>query len=151
MARLIPLTQGKEALVSDRDYCAIAALSPWYYDGGYAVRMTPRPNRRKLYMHRLIAYRRGDSLAMEVDHRNHNGLDNRRTNLRPATRSQQLQNKQKNKGKQLPKGVRWHTRDCVFTAQIQRKHLGTYQTATAAHRAYCREARRLYGAFACEG
>jgi hypothetical protein len=148
MAKYIRLTQGKRAVVSDRDYRAVMAKAPWYYDGSYAVRMTPRPNRRKLYMHRLIAWLRGDSRKMEVDHRNHKGLDNQRRNLRSATRSQQSQNSRKQQ-RSLPKGVRWHTRDEVFTAQISGKHIGTYPTAVAAHRAYCREAGRLFGDFAC--
>lgn len=148
MARYIRLTQGKRAIVSGYDYRTVMEYAPWYFDGNYAVRMTPRPNRRKLYMHRLIAWLRGDTLKMEVDHRNHNGLDNQHRNLRPATRSQQSQNSRKQR-RPLPKGVRWHTRDEVFTAQISGKHIGTYQTAAAAHRAYCREARRLFGDFAC--
>lgn len=54
MSTHIPVTKGRHAIVDDADY---AWLSQWSWhcsSSGYAVRMSPRPNRREIYMHRLI-------------------------------------------------------------------------------------------------
>ena len=45
----------------------------------YARYVGPRPNRRYIYMHRLIM---GEPPGLVIDHINGDGLDNRRSNLR---------------------------------------------------------------------
>lgn len=56
----------------------------WHYDSGYVATIR---GKRKLYLHRLLM-----PSVPQVDHKNLNRLDNRRSNLRPATRSQNLSN-----------------------------------------------------------
>ncbi len=83
--RRIPLTQGKEALVSDCDYKYLMQWKWWYNkhhgNGGYAIR---KIGDRKVYMHKVVASRKGLPPG-QVDHKNQNKLDNQRGNLRPAT------------------------------------------------------------------
>jgi len=76
----------------------------------------------------------------EVDHANHDGLDNRRANLRLATRSQNIANQRKKRGASSYKGV-YRLRDCNrWGAQIYRngskRHLGTFKDEVDAALAY---------------
>src|SRR5262249_39633454 len=96
----IPLTKGFEALVDDEDHDALSQHK-WCASrtgrGWYAVRhdRTERRIRRgrrvkreiNRYMHHEIMGRR---LGMDIDHADGNGLNNQRSNLRWATRSQNL-------------------------------------------------------------
>lgn len=90
-AVLVGLTQVQWARIDKADveliqrfkWCAI-----WKKNSFYAVTTLYSP-RRMLYMHQLI-------LAGQLaDHVNHDTLDNRRSNLRPATRSQNVANTRK--------------------------------------------------------
>ncbi len=78
-------------LVSIVDFDFLSQYS-WHLTRGYASRTRPLAERRKglpktVYMHLVVAERAGVFIkGMEVDHRNLRPLDNRRRNLRPATR-----------------------------------------------------------------
>ena len=92
----------KVALVDVEDYEAVLAVGPWKlgswrcYDG--------RACNKSILMHRLIAKRMG--IEGMVDHKNRQPLDNRRCNLRPATHSQNMANREKSKpNKSGHKGV----------------------------------------------
>ena len=96
--REIPLTRGFVAVVDDEDYEKLQQLS-WYADTGasglvYAARGLPRNGSRrrdKIRMHRqILSLARGDSA--HVDHKDGDGLNNRRSNLRKCTPSQNLRN-----------------------------------------------------------
>ncbi len=101
MTKQIPLSQQKRrnsrnaglvALVDDEDYEWLrqwkwTAISTHRKNGGYAVRVE---NGRMILMHRQILDASDDA---EVDHINGHGLDNRRGNLRFATRQQGLANR----------------------------------------------------------
>lgn len=92
--------------------------------------------RRLLYMHNLVSGIKGP------DHVNRNGLDNRRCNLRPATRSQQGANRTA----RAFKGV--GANGARFVARCRQRHLGTFDTPEEAALAYNAEAIRLWGEFA---
>jgi hypothetical protein len=74
----ISLTQGKFAIIDDEDYALVSQYN-WYYNNGYAKAYHQG---KRLRMHRLIL---NASKGQPVDHRNRNGLDNRRCNLRLCT------------------------------------------------------------------
>lgn len=88
-----------------------------------------------------------------IDHINHNGLDNRRSNLRFATTQQNNwnSNRKKPKGSRF-RGVRQHRITKKWRAIIcsdnKRIHLGYFDTDVSAARAYDAEAKRLRGDFA---
>ena len=83
--------------------------------------------------------------GIDIDHINHDKCDNRKENLRFATRSQNLVNRRyKNKTGyrgvvSLPSGR--------FVAQIGDDYLGSYDTAEEASQAYEDEALKRYGEF----
>ena len=102
------------------------------------------------YMHDLIMK---PPPGYEVDHINGNGLDNRRCNLRLATRSQNARNSQGHRdGTSSFRGVcRWASRvgsDRPWQACLGRRHLGFFATEEDAAKAYDAAALEEYGEFA---
>lgn len=138
----LTLTQGQIAKLDNIDF-SIYATVPWHYSRGYAV----RKNRRgTTWLHREIA----GNPDSEVDHINGDKLDNRRTNLRPVTRSQNSMNKPMQSNNTTGyTGVHRLLLTGKFQAYIKkdnkRMHLGTYDTAKDAARAYCAVAEILFG------
>lgn len=106
--------------------------------------------RRIPTIHRLILNAPSGVL---VDHKNGDSLDNRRTNLRLATCSDNQHNRRRNKNNTSGyKGVSWYRPTGRWTANIKangrQKHLGLYDSPAEAHAAYCRAARELHQEFA---
>lgn len=101
--------------------------------------------------HRIIWKIRTGQDVRRIDHENNDGMCNRFDNLRPATVSQNNCNARRWRGKVLPKGVR-QSASGRFEARIRINkvpiHLGTHDSAEAAHAAYCEAAIRLHGEFA---
>lgn len=150
MAKRIPLTQGKFALVDD-DMHPFLNRHKWYCSHGYAARMERRHGRRRVMMmhHRILPQR----VDCDVDHINGNTLDNRRVNLRYATRSQNNANRHaRSKGSSSYKGVCWRPIPRRWKAYIkkdgQQIHLGYFSTQEDAARAYNKAALRLFGEYA---
>ncbi len=89
-----------------------------------------------------------------VDHRNNNTLDNRRANLRPATSSQNMVNRRRDKSKNSSqfRGVRFRKERGRWSAQItingKTFWLGSYDNEIDAARAYDRAAMKYHGEFA---
>lgn len=116
---------------------------------------TGRRRSMTLLMHRAIVKA---GRGTQVDHRNNNGLDNRRENLRVCNQTQNLANMRKTRGVSRFKGVYWNKDKAKWQAQIgagryrngkQRTlYLGRFTDETEAARAYDRKARELHGDFA---
>lgn len=152
----IELSAGFVAIVDDEDFEEINKYKWYAKNGGQsAVRDVVRQGKKTtIYMHRALLNPPKDFF---VDHINRNPLDNRRSNLRLANKSQNMCNRgaQKNNTSGF-KGVIWHS-DCkkpwLAKICINRKHhsLGMYATAEEAHEAYLSAAAMLHGEFAFEG
>jgi hypothetical protein len=155
---LVPLTQDRFAKVDAADAAEISNYR-WYLqlkkskyrEYGYAARNGVSSDGRivTIFMHRQILGLIGRS-GVDVDHRNGDGLDNRRANLRLASRSMNARNKkiQGNKKSSIYKGV-YPTGGGRWRAQIGKKNLGNFYHETDAAEAYNRAARDLFGEFAC--
>lgn len=145
----IPLTQGKVAIVDNRDYPKLARHK-WcagrYGDNFYAL----RDNGRVVGMHRVILKA---PAGPEVDHRNHNGLDNRRSNLRLCTRSQNSFNRApRAHSTSQYKGVCWLKTRSKWQVSIsvnsRFRYLGIFRHEVIAAKRYDEAAKAAAGEFA---
>lgn len=148
----IPLTKGQVAIVDPEDQEEIGRHKWCVHSQGYAVRrLGGRADTRIVFMHRELLDAPDGS---EIDHVNGNRLDNRRGNLRFATRSRQMGNTRKRTGPTSSryKGVSWHKAAGKWTAQMgangKRGYLGLFATEEAAAIAYNRAAQSAFGEFA---
>lgn len=126
----IKLTQGKYALVDDEDYEWLSQWK-WHYNKGYAVRgVFNGKNMSKIRLHREVAKMKPGEIT---DHINRNKLDNRKSNLRSVTVSQNRRNVKS-------KGYSWDKKMNKWKAQIQihRKkiYLGSFTSERSARKAY---------------
>jgi hypothetical protein len=157
----ISLTQGQFAVVDDADY---EVLIQWKWQAVwrpgtrsfYAKRRIelPRTDRRRSYTMYMARQIMGNPPGKDVDHRNHDTLDNRRLNLRVATHQENLLNKRPYfRNMSGYKGVcaarnRWRAEICL---NGHRRRLGHFDTPELAHAAYVRAARKYHGEFAFVG
>lgn len=147
----IPLTQGKFAIVDDEDYRILS---------GYKWHVRERSN--TFYARRFV--RKGVAVEMhreimdfpkclEVDHRDGNGLNNLRANLRVATHSENMRNSCISKNNKTGfKGVSFAKREQKYRAVIYVEsrmiHLGYFPAPEEAYAAYCAGATSHHGEFA---
>lgn len=151
--KTILLTQGKVAFVDDEDFERLNAFK-WTAakrrDTFYAVRQASRVNfgpQRMVLMHREIMSAPNN---IHVDHENGDGLDNRKENLRLASRRQNMQNRRKRivgfKGVYLDRRRdRWYSE---IRTENGKKFLGSFKSALEAARAYDAAAIKIFGEFA---
>lgn len=102
----IPLTKGKIALVDDTDYDWLIQWKwhAWTAKGKWFA-ISQEKEGHKMKMHRLIM---NAPDGLQVDHRNHNGLDNRRENLRICTNTENSRNRRIRRDNTTGfKGVHW--------------------------------------------
>lgn len=145
--REINLTKGKTVVV-DADMYDDLSQHSWHFAAhNYAAR---RINGVITYMHRDLV---GAGKGEVVDHKNHNTLDNRLSNLRKCTPSQNSANQRVQKGSVSGyKGVSWTPRDEKWGAKIgyegKRINLGYFADIDDAARMYNFWAADIFGEFA---
>lgn len=138
--------EGKFAIIDDCDYSKIKGQRLWMIRSGYVVTYVHKKG--NVYLHRLIT---GASKGKNVDHINHNKLDNRRSNLRICTDEQNQANRIKNMDNTSGyKGVTKNRRMWVARISIKGKlkHLGIFKEKIQAAKAYDYKAKELWGEYA---
>lgn len=150
---------GRVALVDDEDYDLVMQYR-WHVvgkpptattrgSGPYAqANCRDRADRSTILMHDLIMGTVG------IDHEDHDGLNNQRHNLRPATNAQNGANQRPQRAARSQyKGVYWDNEKRKWYAQIgvdgRSRHLGYFYSEIEAAYAYDTEARLRFGEFAC--
>ncbi len=141
----IPLTKGFFALVDGEDYERInkhkwAVVGIKKYNLFYAQRYE---DGRIILMHReILGLKHRD--GMKTDHTNHNGIDNRKKNIRPCTHSQNMWNQRiKAKGYSFCKERRkWRARIGHNGKEIK---LGSFDKEKDAAEAYQKAVIELRG------
>lgn len=103
--------------------------------------------KNRLYLHRLIM-----GFPKEVDHKNHDGLDCRKQNLRACNSSQNKMNRRPEKGTSKYKGVYWHKQREKWHSEITvngvKHSLGLHNTQVDAAKRYNKAALKYFGDFA---
>jgi hypothetical protein len=108
-----------------------------------------RPRQTALFLHHLILGK--PKKDMVYDHINHNGLDNRKANLRQVTHAENMRNKRKTKSPTTSKykGVCWLSREKRWFSSIaldgKEKSLGYFNCEICAAAAYDKQAQKSWG------
>lgn len=153
---LVPLTKGYKAVV-DLDDVYIVAPYTWCAarSGNLVYAISDQSSRggKAIRMHRVII---GAPKGIEVDHIDGDSLNNRKSNLRLATRAQNAKNcRRPINNKSGYKGVYFHKASGKWLAQIsangKRVYIGCFDAPELAHAAYLRAAEKLHGEFARVG
>lgn len=149
----IPLTQGLFAMVDDDMFDCLSGIK-WYARKSRntfyaeANAKNHHKNGGTIRMHHLIL---NPPNGVFIDHKNGNGLDNQRSNLRFATASQNQCNRGKQKNSTSGfKGVhkdkdRWRSE---IKINRKMKNLGRFKNPEEAAKAYDKAAKRYHGEFA---
>jgi hypothetical protein len=154
----VPITKGYITLVDEDDAQKVTGQKWWtiivtknrnipqiYVQG------LSRETGKRIYLHRFIM---NPPNHLRVDHKNHNGLDNRKSNLRIATNSQNAANRRIEVGQMGFRGVRQspNSKRNPFYANVaiegKTLHLGCFPTAIEAALAYDKRAYELFGSYA---
>ena len=152
--REIELTRGKVALVDDEDYENINRHKWNAHFNGFSWYARRGENGKQggiLKMHRVIMGVLDPNI--KIDHKDGNGLNNQRDNLRIATVSQNGCNKKKTANTSSKyKGVYWDGVTKKWRVQVQLdgdvKRLGRFGDEIEAAKAYNEAAIKLHGEFA---
>lgn len=153
--KTITLSQGFVALVDDDDYDRVSAFK-WTASKTkttvYAVRKvrTLAGRTTSQLLHRFILD--VTHPRIDVDHEDHNGLNNQRNNLRLCVRGENDGHRRKSRGTSQYKGVSWDSGRGLWRAFITihntTRFLGRFHDERDAALAYDVAARAAFGEFA---
>lgn len=149
--KLIPLTQGQNAIVDAADFAKLSKFNCRAQWNAKTKSFYAHASQRNIPMARVIlGLAHGD--PRQAEHKNHDTLDNRRENLRIATCTQNMYNRKRNRTNRCGyKGVRkepsgnyfWRIRVCGV-----RLREGPFPDAETAARSYDEAAWLYHGEFA---
>lgn len=154
----IQLTKGKVALVDDEDFEHLNQWKWQWHKGKYTVyamrsQRVGFRKRESILMHRQILS--VTNPCIHIDHKDGNGLNNQKSNIRICDRSQNGMNQQKQvrslsgfKGVTIDKHKKCNPWRARISVKGKYLFLGYYPTEKAAAIAYNKKAAELFGEFA---
>lgn len=151
MAKALRLRGGASTMLDDTDYDRAKDFRWHKTTNGYVAGFVMEQGvRRRVYLHRWLLEAQPGQI---VDHIDGNKLNNRRSNLRLVTRSQNQANRRHNRNSRSRyKGVTWHKRRGMWMARIQvrgrRITIGYFVDPLQAAYEYDAFARTFFGEYA---
>lgn len=144
MRRIYLASARKYAIVDDEDYQKCLGYK-WHLSVKGYVETTTGYNGKRVKIHQHIT----DFKFACIDHKNHNPLDNRRSNLRPCTKAENNRNSRPWAGKKY-KGTSKNYKGwrAMITVNYERKYLGTFSSEEEAAMVYNKFALKHFGEFA---
>lgn len=148
--KTIELCTGRKAKVDDEDYKRLSKHH-WHENGSHVYRWL---GGRKVFLHReVMGLGRISGEGKIVEHKNRNGLDCQKDNLRIATHQQNMQNTGPRRGSTSKyKGVSWYKITKRWRAQIKTEKktltIGYFLSEVEAAKAYNEKASELFGEYA---
>ena len=146
----IVLSNGYCAIVDDDDYKLLSKYHWTFHPSGYAYRHERHAGKQvKIYMHHQIY-----GIKTRIDHKDGNGLNNQKYNLRPCTQQQNCCNQrmQTRPKSSRFKGVCWDKNKNKWLASIQvnckQYFIGRFISEKEAALAYNQAAFKLHGEYA---
>jgi hypothetical protein len=152
--REIKLTSGKVAFIDDEDFERVSQYKWHAYRNGnswYAARSVVIDGRRR--SQHLHSFLLNTPKGMKTDHKNGDGLNNTRANIRISSHAQNMRNLRRHranasgyKGVYLDKGSGRYRAKICFNGMVYR--LGTYDSPEEAAKVYDARALEFHGEFA---
>lgn len=146
----ILLTKGMVAFVDDEDFELLNQHKWCACKGGNTHYANRKVNGKCVSMQIILIGRKS---GKSIDHKDGNGLNNQKSNLRYATKTENAQNQRRRAGsKSVYKGVAWHTRSGKWSVRIQipngkRISLGYFCDEKTAAIAYNKAALKYFGEY----
>lgn len=137
--KYIQLSDGRQAIVDDEDYAELSKYKWSYSSKEYAARNTKVDGKwTKVTMHRIV---NNTPRGFETDHINRDKLDNRRSNLKTVTPTENRWNTGINANNTSGfRGVYWEKKaskwKAMCTSNRKQYWLGYFETAEEAAQAY---------------
>lgn len=151
--QLYPVSnRSKKMEIDDEDVVAIS-FHTWYHSNKYNI-IYACVDGKTTTIGQFVAKRMGLSLINDIDHRDRNIFNNKRDNLREATRSQNNMNKKAQVNNKLGiKGVCFNKSKGKYEAYIkmnyEKIHLGSFNTKEEAKETRVRAEKHHFKEFAC--
>lgn len=149
--KILPLTQGKVAIVDDTDFEKVRNYKWSAATRKHLCYAQSRINGKCVLLHAFLLK---PALGMEIDHRDGNGLNNLRSNLRICTHAQNQQAHHRSNflGTSKFRGVSFETWSNRWRTQVskggKRLYSKRFDSEEEAARAYDKKARELFGEYA---
>jgi len=143
----VKLTQGQLAEIDKRDWNKLKKYNWLYRKSGRTDGKNGYAQSGLVFMHNIIMK---PKKGLVVDHIDSDGLNNRRSNLRVVTKSQNAHNViRKNKtgyrGVRKKKGLKQKPYEAQIKFEGKVRYIGIYSTAEEAGLAYNKKAKELFG------
>lgn len=145
----INMKHDRKMLVDDEDYPLLNRFNWWAFKSRYTYYAQARIGGKMVLVHRLIMPARKNQI---IDHKDNNGLNNQKNNLRVCSFSQNNQNsKNREHNTSGFRGVHYNRRDKMYYCRIgnkgKRLFVGCFKDSTEAAKAYDVKAKELHGQF----